>query len=248
MKKTFNFLASIKLSIVLMLYGAVLVFVGTLEQTSIGIEAVQAKYFESWGFLAYDKVPMLGGFIVGLLLFVNLLCSLIKYAKFSVRGVAFVVAHSSLLMLVLAGFMQYFLREQATLILATNETKSSLAVYEKGSSFPKESIDIDFSVRLIEFKAQTWDSSNIHKEFSSLVEIDKDGQKAQYLISMNKPLTFGGWTFYQNSYNKDGMGRTMTILGAVKNPFKELPWISVMLVFFSMSVLYIQKLVSKKGK
>lgn len=244
-KKIFNFIASIRFSVALMLYGALLVFVGTLEQQSLGIDVVQAKFFESFFCMTSVGIPMVGGFFVGIFLALNLTFSLIKYAKFSLRGISFVVAHCSLLLLILAGFMQYYFREAATLVLYEGQDTHQLSVFKKNSNFIERSISLDFSVKLIKFEAQKWDSSNIHKEFSSLIEINNKGQKEQYLISMNKPLNYAGWTFYQNSYQDNGR---VSIIGAVKNPFKELPWISVMLTFFAMSVLYIQKLVAKKRK
>ncbi len=245
MGKIFNFIASIYFSLVLMLYGALLVFVGTLEQTSLGIDVVQAKFFESYFCTTSIGIPMIGGFTIGILLFLNLSFSLIKYAKLNFRGIAFIVAHLSLLMLILSGFIQYKFRESATLVLHQGQDTHFLQKFKKNSNFVEDTIDLGFSVKLIKFEAQTWDSSNIHKEFSSLVELNDKGNKAQYLISMNKPLSYAGWTFYQNSYQNEGQ---TSIIGAVKTPLKQLPWVSVMLTFFAMSALYVQKLISKKGK
>ncbi|MFI3291027.1 MAG: cytochrome c biogenesis protein ResB [Opitutales bacterium] len=244
MGKIFNFIASIRFSIVLMLYGALLIFVGTLEQQSLGIDVVQAKFFESYFCMTSVGIPMIGGFTIGILLFLNLSFSLIKYARFSFRGLSFIVAHLSLLMLILAGFIQYEFRQSATLVLHQGQDTHYLSKFKKNTNFIEESIDLGFSVKLIKFEAQKWDSSNIHKEFSSLVEVNDKGNKAQYLISMNKPLSYAGWTFYQNSYQNDGH---TSIIGAVKTPFKQLPWISVMMTFFAMCALYIQKLISKRN-
>ncbi len=244
MGKIFNFIASIRFSVVLMLYGALLIFVGTLEQQSLGIDVVQARFFESYFCMTSVGIPMIGGFTIGILLFLNLSFSLIKYAKFNFRGLAFVVAHLSLLMLILAGFIQYEFRQSATLVLHQGQDTHYLSKFKKNTNFIEETIDLGFSVKLIKFEAQKWDSSNIHKEFSSLVEVNDNGNKAQYLISMNKPLSYAGWTFYQNSYQNEG---STSIIGAVKTPFKQLPWISVMLTFFAMCALYIQKLISNRN-
>ena len=250
MGKLFDYIASIRLSIALMIYSAVLVFIGTLEQTKMGIEAVQEMYFESF-FCLWQvpstpiKLPLVGGFTIGLILFLNLSFSLIKFARFNLRGIAFIVAHLSLLLLIVSGFMQYYLREQATLVLREEVPTNFLAKYAPKSNFIEEEIDLPFSVKLIKFDAQKWQSSNIHKEFSSHIEITNGNEKTEHLISMNKPLNYGGWTFYQNSYQDEGR---ISIIGAVKNPLKELPWIAVILVFCAMATLYVQKLISKKAK
>ncbi len=64
-------------------------------------------------------------------------------------------------------------------------------------------------------------------------------------LCMNKPLSYGGWTFYQNSFDDNGR---ISVIGAVKNPIKMLPWISVMLVFFGMLAKYLEKMFLRKDK
>lgn len=36
-------------------------FLGTLEARLIGVSAVQARYFESWGCLSFGMIPLIGG-------------------------------------------------------------------------------------------------------------------------------------------------------------------------------------------
>ena len=55
---------------------------------------------------------------------------------------------------------------------------------------------------------------------------------------MNSPASFMGWTFYQSSYADDGK---TSILTAVRNPARMLPWLSVFAAFFGMVIAFAAK-------
>ena len=67
MKKILQWMASPRLACALMAYAVLLIFLGTLEARSIGVSAVQARYFESWGCLSFGMIPLIGGAGVGAL-------------------------------------------------------------------------------------------------------------------------------------------------------------------------------------
>ena len=73
MSRILDFLASLRLTLTLLVASIVVVFLATLEQVAWGVWHVQDAYFESWGVLyplaesAPAKFPLPGGFLLGTL-------------------------------------------------------------------------------------------------------------------------------------------------------------------------------------
>lgn len=72
--------------------------------------------------------------------------------------------------------------------------------------------------------------------------ISRGENKSEQVVSMNSPGSFGGWTFYQMSYG-DG-GRT-SVLSAVRNPARLLPWLAVGATFIGMAIMFLPRLFEK---
>jgi hypothetical protein len=86
-----------------------------------------------------------------------------------------------------------------------------------------------FSLQLVEFRHDVYPGTDIPKNFSSrvLVQRPETGEKREVLIYMNNPLRYGGETFYQASWDKDDHG---TVLQVVHNPSWLTPYFSCILV------------------
>jgi hypothetical protein len=106
-KKLVRGLGSLHLTVYLLLFSLLLVFFGTLDQVRIGIREAQILYFESvfviWRYpefwpmgdaLKWIPVPLPGGYLLGPLLFVNLLVSHISHFRksWSFYGISFIHA------------------------------------------------------------------------------------------------------------------------------------------------------------
>ena len=107
LKRLVRGLGSLHLTVYLLLFSLLLVFFGTLDQVRIGIREAQILYFESvfviwrypefwpWGdFLKWIPLPLPGGYLLGPLLFVNLLVShIIHFRKsWTFYGISFIHA------------------------------------------------------------------------------------------------------------------------------------------------------------
>lgn len=118
-----RFFSSLRLTVVLLAFSLALVFFGTLDQVQWGIQHTQALYFESWVVWSpvislvkvfavhrYDpewahfKIPLPGGFTLGALLLVNLLCAHFRYFKASWSKTGITVLHAGVLLLIVSGF------------------------------------------------------------------------------------------------------------------------------------------------
>ena len=87
MSRLLDFLASLRLTVALLVASIVLVFLATLEQVAWGVWHVQDAYFESWGVLyplaesAPAKFPLPGGFLLGALLCANLVVAQLLFLE-----------------------------------------------------------------------------------------------------------------------------------------------------------------------
>ena len=157
LNKLFRVAASYGLCIALLFFLLVLTFIGTLEQVNHSLYEVQEKYFGSL-FLVHElpggiPVPMPGVYLITLLLFVNLTLGAIVRARKNWKKPGMIVAHSGILMLLLAGFVTFHFSTNGNLRLYEGETLAyfedyndwNLAVTEVGDGgvvylFPAESL------------------------------------------------------------------------------------------------------------
>ena len=86
-----------------------------------------------------------------------------------------------------------------------------------------------FSLHLLEFKHDLYPGTEIPKNFSSRVRLQRPdtGEDREVLIYMNSPLRYAGETYYQASFDPDDGG---TILQVVHNPSWLTPYFSCVLV------------------
>lgn len=121
-----DFLVSLKLTVVLLVFGMLLVFAATLDQVNLGIWAVQEKYFRS--FVVYGRfgdflVPMFpGGYAIGGLLLANLIAAHIYRFKFTWRKTGIQLAHLGLILLLLGELFTGLLQEDYQMKIGRGET------------------------------------------------------------------------------------------------------------------------------
>jgi hypothetical protein len=98
-----------------------------------------------------------------------------------------------------------------------------------------------FSLHLVEFKHDIYPGTDIPKNFSSRVRLQRSdsGEDREVLIYMNNPLRYSGETYYQASFDKDDAG---TILQVVHNPSWLTPYFSCVLVATGLIVQFLTHL------
>src|SRR5471032_1184667 len=99
----FKFFASLRLTVVLLGFSIVLVFVATLAQTHLGVWGVHQQYFHTfvvWEDIKGVSVPVFpGGYLVGGLLFVNLVTAHLHRFKLTWRKLGIHLAHTGVVLL-----------------------------------------------------------------------------------------------------------------------------------------------------
>ena len=94
-----------------------------------------------------------------------------------------------------------------------------------------------FSLTLLDFTHEKYAGTDIPKTFSSRVRLldPERGEDREVLISMNNPLRYRGYTFFQSGF--DNSDRT-SILQVVRNPAAILPYASCGLVALGLVVQF----------
>ncbi len=104
-KKIVEFFSSLRLTVVLLAFAIVLVFVGTLAQVDEGLYAAQAHYFRQWlvvgAHLFGRQIPILlpGGYLIGMVLLVNLVSAHIYRFQLTRKKIGIQIAHAGVILL-----------------------------------------------------------------------------------------------------------------------------------------------------
>ena len=129
-KKTVGFFTSLKLTVTLLAFAIVLVFVGTLAQADEGLYGAQAHYFKQWivigAHLFGHKVPLIlpGGYLLGVLLLVNLISAHIYRFQLTTKKLGIQLAHAGVIVLLVGQLSTDMLAREMQMHFAEGETRS----------------------------------------------------------------------------------------------------------------------------
>ena len=130
MKYFVKFFTSLKLTVVLLAFAIVLVFVGTLAQADEGLYGAQAHYFKQWIVVGANlfghKVPLLlpGGYLIGMLLLVNLVATHIYRFQLSWHKTGIQVAHAGVIVLLVGQLSTDLLSHELQMRFTEGETRN----------------------------------------------------------------------------------------------------------------------------
>ncbi|MCC6545613.1 cytochrome c biogenesis protein CcsA [Candidatus Sumerlaeota bacterium] len=125
MKRILRSLASLRLTVVLLVMALVLVFVGTLAQVQMGMWETVATYFRSWvawvdpsqfapsgSAPPWLRFPMPGGLTISALMILNLVAAHLTRFRFSASRAGILLLHAGLIVLLMGEFITgYFSNE-----------------------------------------------------------------------------------------------------------------------------------------
>lgn len=133
-----KFLSSLRLTVTLLGFSMLLIFVGTVSQVTLGIHEVVELFFRSW-IAWWDvmpgekefKTPLPGGSLLGCLLIVNLLAA--HGARFKLRWskAGMILIHAGILLMLSGELLTGFLGKEAQMTINEGQTVNY-------STFPRE--------------------------------------------------------------------------------------------------------------
>ena len=126
----FDFISSLKLTVICLSLAMVLVFVGTMAQVNFGIHEVQHRYFQSllvWWPAGSPglKIPVFpGGHLLGAVLLVNLIAAHVRRFRWTWSKVGIQLTHAGLIVLLAGVLLTDWLSIESFMRLSPGETKN----------------------------------------------------------------------------------------------------------------------------
>ena len=130
MKKIASLFTSLKLTVTLLSFAIVLVFIGTLAQADDGLYAAQSHFFRQWlvigAHLFGREIPLIlpGGYLLGTLLLANLLAAHIYRFQLSTKKIGIMLAHSGVILLLVGQLVTDMLARETQINFAEGETRN----------------------------------------------------------------------------------------------------------------------------
>lgn len=250
---TILFVSDIKVFFAVTFWLMILLVQGTIGQREMGLFEVQDKYFSSW-FFNIGPIPVPGGMTTMGLMFLGLLIHLVlKTKKISITTLGSFITHIGAVTLLGGAFITNTASIEGSLILKEGQTADYFELYEQDPNDKRPGISPDtskrlvlpFSVTLVDFEKKFHPETRIAKSFKSVVVIHDQDLHQERTISMNEPLRYKGYTFYQASFSENSEGET-TDLAVVKNEGRLMPYISTILISLGLIIHLIFNMPRKK--
>lgn len=130
MKNIVALFTSLKLTVVLLAFAIILVFIGTLAQADEGLYGAQAHYFKQWIVIGADlfghKIPLIlpGGYLIGILLLINLVSAHINRFKLTWEKTGIQLAHAGIIVLLVGQLSTDLLSHELQMRFTEGETRN----------------------------------------------------------------------------------------------------------------------------
>ncbi len=125
-----KFLTSLRLTVVLLAFAIILIWVGTVAQADEGLYQAQTRYFKQWIVLGATMfghhVPLIlpGGYLIGTVLLVNLLAAHISRFQFTWKKLGIHIAHSGIILLLVGQLATDMFSRETMLRFSEGQTKN----------------------------------------------------------------------------------------------------------------------------
>jgi hypothetical protein len=121
---------SLRLTVILLAFAILLVFIGTLAQVDEGLYNAQARYFRQWLIFGIDvfgnRIPVLlpGGYLIGTMLLLNLVAAHIYRFQLSVKKIGIQITHAGVILLLVGQLTTDMLAHESQIRFTEGETKA----------------------------------------------------------------------------------------------------------------------------
>jgi hypothetical protein len=136
--RVFAILSSFGLAIIILSFLLLITFLGTLAQKDMGLLDSQRMYFDSW-FLIHDltigrmvlPVPLPGGGLLMVLLFINMLCGAVIRMRKGWRTVGVLISHLAIMFMLVAGFVSFLYKTEGAMPLFEGQASDQYQSYHE---------------------------------------------------------------------------------------------------------------------
>jgi cytochrome c biogenesis protein ResB len=98
---------------------------------------------------------------------------------------------------------------------------------------------LPLTIELLDFRVQFHPGTQTAKSYESTVRITHDGVSRDVVISMNNPLMYKDYTFFQASYAIDSFGNEYSTFAVVKNFGRFLPYVASLVTFAGLALHFL---------
>ena len=230
MRKVLSTLASLKLTVVLILLIGLVLSAGTILESMRGVEAAKGVYEASW-FYALQGLFAL-----------NVICALVDRWPQNRWRIGFAVTHVSILLILIGAVVTVFFKQEGQLSLQEGQESGVVLRSPEGGAPPE--IRLPFAIRLDAFEIDVYQGTERPAMFRSRVQVRDAarGVDRPAVIEMNKPLAYGGFRFFQSSYRMD-LKPPMTILSVSRDPGQPIVFTGYVLLVVGMILVFATRLV-----
>jgi ResB-like family len=130
LKRLINLFISLRLTVTLLSFAILLVFIGTLAQVDEGLYNAQARYFRQWIIFGLDlfgrKIPLIlpGGYLIGTMLLLNLVAAHIYRFQLSTKKIGIQLTHLGVILLLVGQLVTDMKSRETQIHFTEGETKS----------------------------------------------------------------------------------------------------------------------------
>jgi hypothetical protein len=121
---------SLRLTVTLLAFAILLVFIGTLAQVDEGLYNAQARYFRQWIIFGLDlfgrRIPLIlpGGYLIGTMLLLNLVAAHIYRFQLSAKKIGIQITHLGVILLLVGQLVTDMRAKETQMRFVEGETKS----------------------------------------------------------------------------------------------------------------------------
>jgi ABC-type transport system involved in cytochrome c biogenesis permease subunit len=228
MPRIFRALASLKLTVALLVLIAVVLSMGTILESLRGPEAGRAIYY-AWWFLGLQG-----------LFAVNVVAALWERWPRNRSRIGFVITHAAMLVILAGALMTWRFSVEGHLPLWEGESAREFVRDAAGGH--ESHTPLPFGIRLDAFEMDLYPGTQRPAMYRSRVTVlDGAGAGRPAVIEMNRPLAYRGYRFFQSSYNMDGT-REMSILSVSKDPGQDVVFYGYYLLVLGMIVVLVTRI------
>lgn len=129
-RRLINFFTSLRLTVVLLAFAIILVFIGTLAQVDEGLYQAQARYFRQWIVLGLDlsgrNIPILlpGGYLIGTMLLLNLVAAHVYRFQLSTKKLGIQITHAGVILLLVGQLATDMFAHESQMSFAEGQVRS----------------------------------------------------------------------------------------------------------------------------
>jgi cytochrome c-type biogenesis protein CcsB len=230
MRRWIESLASLKLTVGLVLLLGVVLAAGTILDSTRGAEvAARTVYYAGWFFALQGLFAL------------NLIAALVVRWPRNRWRIGFAITHLAMIVILLGALLTQLFKVEGQLPIW--EGQESALVFRPSANGETPPYELPFRVRLDAFEIDVYPGTQRPAMFRSrVVVLDPESGERPAVIEMNRPLAHGGFSFFQSSYQIQGE-RRMTILAVSRDPGEGVVFLGYALLVAGMIWVFATRLV-----